>query len=47
MLIIEKLHMKDNMSESEESIADFILSLGKDIKKYSTRSWDYICICNP
>lgn len=38
MLIIEKLHMKDNMSESEESIADFILSLGKDIKKYSTRN---------
>lgn len=38
MLIIEKLHMKDKMSGGEESIADFILTLGKSLAKYSTRN---------
>ncbi|MFQ6791416.1 MurR/RpiR family transcriptional regulator [Thomasclavelia sp.] len=38
MLIIEKLNLKEKMSDGEESIADFILSLGKDLKKYSTRN---------
>lgn len=31
MLIIEKLNLKEKMSEGEESIADFVLTLGKDI----------------
>lgn len=38
MLIIEKLNLKEKMSEGEESIADFILSLGKELYKYSTRN---------
>lgn len=38
MLIIEKLNLKEKMSEGEESIADFVLTLGKDIHKYSTRN---------
>jgi len=38
MLIIEKLNSKDKMSESEESIANFILGLGEELKKYSTRN---------
>lgn len=38
LLIIEKLNLKEKMSDGEESIADFILSLGKDLKKYSTRN---------
>ncbi len=38
MLIIEKLNLKEKMSESEEAIASFILSLGGDLKKYSTRN---------
>lgn len=38
MLIIEKLKLKEKMSDNEESIADFILGLGKELKKYSTRN---------
>lgn len=38
MLIIEKLHQKEIMSESEQSVADFMLTLGKDLHKYSTRN---------
>lgn len=38
MLIIEKLNSRDKMSESEESIASFILGLGENLKKYSTRN---------
>ena len=38
MLIIEKLHLKEKMSEGEESIADFVLTLGKELHKYSTRN---------
>lgn len=38
MLIIEKLKLKEKMSDNEESIADFILGLGEDLKKYSTRN---------
>lgn len=38
MLIIEKLNLKEKMSESEESIANFVLGLGEDLKKYSTRN---------
>lgn len=38
MLIIEKLKSKEKMSDNEESIADFILGLGKELKKYSTRN---------
>lgn len=38
MLIIEKLNLKEKMSDNEESIADFILGLGEDLKKYSTRN---------
>lgn len=38
MLIIEKLYQKDHMSDSEELVADFILTLGKQITKSSTRS---------
>lgn len=38
MLIIEKLKLKEKMSDNEESIADFILGLGEELKKYSTRN---------
>lgn len=38
MLIIEKLNLKDKMTNSEETIADFILTIGKDVEKYSTRN---------
>lgn len=38
MLIIEKLNTKEQMSETEETIASFILSLGENIQKYSTRN---------
>lgn len=38
MLIIEKLNLKEKMSEGEESIADFVLTLGKELHKYSTRN---------
>lgn len=38
MLIIEKLNLKEKMSDNEESIADFILTLGVKLKKYSTRN---------
>lgn len=38
MLIIEKLNLKEKMSDNEESIADFILGLGEELKKYSTRN---------
>lgn len=38
MLIIEKLKLKEKMSDTEESIADFILGLGEELKKYSTRN---------
>ena len=38
MLIREKLNMREKMSESEGSIASFILTLGKGLKKYSTRN---------
>ena len=38
MLIIEKLNSKEKMSDGEESIADFILTLGKELHKYSTRN---------
>ncbi len=38
MLIFDKLNSKENMSENEESITEFILTLGKDLKKYSTRN---------
>ncbi len=38
MLIIEKLNSREQMSDGEESIASFILSLGEDLKKYSTRN---------
>lgn len=38
MLIIEKLKSKEKMSDNEESIADFILGLGEELKKYSTRN---------
>ena len=38
MLIIEKLNLKEKMSDGEESIAAFILTLGKELHKYSTRN---------
>lgn len=38
MLVIEKLNLKDSMSETEKSIADFLLSKGMEISKYSTRN---------
>lgn len=38
MLIIEKSKLKEKMSDNEESIADFILGLGEELKKYSTRN---------
>lgn len=38
MLIIEKLNLKEKMSEGEESIADFVLTLDKELHKYSTRN---------
>lgn len=38
MLIIEKLNSRERMSESEEAIASFVLSLGEELKKYSTRN---------
>lgn len=38
MLIIEKLKQTEIMSEGEQSVADFILTLGKDLHKYSTRN---------
>lgn len=47
MLIIEKLNDKEHMSESEESIADFILTLGKDIQKYSTRNLAEVTYTSP
>lgn len=33
MLIIEKLNLKEKMSDGEESIAAFILTLGKELHK--------------
>lgn len=38
MLIIEKLNEKENMTDGEESIAKFMLGLGEELNKYSTRS---------
>ena len=38
MLIIEKLTSKENMSDTEIAIADFIIFIGKNINKSSTRS---------
>ena len=38
MLIIEKLNLKEKMSDGEESIAAFILTLDKELHKYSTRN---------
>ncbi|MDU4884972.1 MurR/RpiR family transcriptional regulator [uncultured Clostridium sp.] len=38
MLIIENLRIKDDMSNSEKCIADFILEIGIKIDKYSTRN---------
>lgn len=38
MLIIEKLNKKDDMSNSEISIADFILKVGIKMEDYSTRN---------
>lgn len=38
MLIIERLNLKEKMSEGEETIADFIMTLGKELHKYSTRN---------
>lgn len=37
MLIIEKLNLKENMSDTEKGIADFLLGKGIEIEKYSTR----------
>lgn len=38
MLIIEKLRTKENMTDAEVVIADFIIMIGKRISKSSTRS---------
>ena len=37
MLIVEKLHLKESLSDTEECIVDFLLKQGRDIRKYSTR----------
>jgi DNA-binding MurR/RpiR family transcriptional regulator len=38
MLIFEKLSLKENLSESEEVVAAFLLEQGIKIRKYSTRN---------
>ncbi|MGN0293999.1 MAG: MurR/RpiR family transcriptional regulator [Lachnospiraceae bacterium] len=38
MLIAEKLKLTDEMSETEESIAEFLLQTGRELNNYSTRS---------
>lgn len=38
MLIIEKLNLKDSMSDTEKSIAEYLLDQGINIEKYSTRN---------
>lgn len=38
MLIVEKLSSNEKLSESEESIATFLLQQGAQVNKYSTRS---------
>lgn len=38
MLLEEKLRHQSNMSPGEKSVADHILSLGKELKRYSTRN---------
>ncbi|MGN0975149.1 MAG: MurR/RpiR family transcriptional regulator [Gemmiger sp.] len=37
MLTVDKLNLKENMSDGERSIADYLLSKGREIAKYSTR----------
>ncbi|TDW16522.1 RpiR family transcriptional regulator [Breznakia blatticola] len=47
MLIVEKLKLKNNMSMSEETVADFLMSLAKDVEKYSTRNIAEVTYTSP
>ncbi|MDQ0363274.1 MurR/RpiR family transcriptional regulator [Breznakia pachnodae] len=47
MLIVEKLKLKEKMSVGEETVADFLMSLGKDVEKYSTRNIAEVTYTSP
>ena len=47
MLIVEKLELKEKMSVGEETVADFLMSLGKDVEKYSTRNIAEVTYTSP
>ena len=38
MLTIDKLNLKEEMSDTEKGIADYLLNKGRDIEKYSVRA---------
>lgn len=47
MLLEEKLRCQTNLSPGEKNVADHILSLGKELKRYSTRNLADISYTSP